>query len=648
MSGLEQVDPEKCRLPTRVVEVTENGTFLREASEMADPSGPYVILSHRWGAQTGASSTLEGNYSDRKAGIWDPPLTKTFQDAITYSQRVGIPRIWIDSLCIIQEQQDMEDWKKEATMMGSYYQNAIFTLVATSGSDEHGLVPDDRFDSSPRIARLPYRDRTGQVRGLFYLYALPESYHREDYRKHVLGSELLSRGWVFQEWLLSRRVVCITPIGTVFECQSRRPQNCYDTKMARRSEPPAQVSEFPKTAKTGDSKIRRLWNLVPTTYQRLLPGDSGSVTINTPSQTKRPSPADKTLIIKERFDLDGVENCRIWSDIVTAYSRLGLTYRRDNLVALSGIAKEFLTALRSRNTGDTPILPSLCISFPGSSHGSQSGMGTRSTVYASGLWLRDIHYGLLWQPVHGELPAKYRILKFPTWSWMSLESAVSWEWAECVARMSAKQRGPIWESTFDLTTTLQVLKLGHDEPPDTKYRGVEDPSLSFPCPQADLTATTITRLQFLGHVADVRVGNRFEGHTYSSYYGYESCKALPSSASKNDVYRAIAHPGKIDTACGWGIFEHPDLANESWRSSMCDESIKALAVVTMRNFLLRDAKAFGPRYTAMWPNAYIVLYIKYVTQDQAYQRIGMGLVWGEQIMGCFSRDARERVMIELS
>ena len=63
-------------------------------------------------------------------------LPQSFQDAVTVTRKLGIPYLWIDSLCIIQG--DAQDWEVEAAKMGSLYQNAYLTIAATkaSGSTE--------------------------------------------------------------------------------------------------------------------------------------------------------------------------------------------------------------------------------------------------------------------------------------------------------------------------------------------------------------------------------------------------------------------------------------------------------------------------------------------------------------------------------
>lgn len=62
----------------------------------------YIALSHCWGdIQTFTTNT--GTLADRLAGIsWDE-LPKTYQDTVTVARRLGVRYLWIDSLCIIQD-----------------------------------------------------------------------------------------------------------------------------------------------------------------------------------------------------------------------------------------------------------------------------------------------------------------------------------------------------------------------------------------------------------------------------------------------------------------------------------------------------------------------------------------------------------------
>jgi hypothetical protein len=60
----------------------------------------------------------------------DLPLT--FQDAVQIAQMLGIEYLWIDSLCIRQD--DPAEWEREATRMDQVYMGATLTVAASDGT----------------------------------------------------------------------------------------------------------------------------------------------------------------------------------------------------------------------------------------------------------------------------------------------------------------------------------------------------------------------------------------------------------------------------------------------------------------------------------------------------------------------------------
>jgi hypothetical protein len=60
-------------------------------------------------------------------------LCKTFQDAIIVTQALGLGYLWIDSLCIIQD--DEHDWDQESATMADVYGNAVVNIAATNAID---------------------------------------------------------------------------------------------------------------------------------------------------------------------------------------------------------------------------------------------------------------------------------------------------------------------------------------------------------------------------------------------------------------------------------------------------------------------------------------------------------------------------------
>lgn len=71
-------------------------------------------------------------------------LPQTFRDAVRITRALGIPYLWIDTLCIMQDSQ--EDWAKESPRMASIYTNAILTIGGDQFSDCHGGIFEERMD----------------------------------------------------------------------------------------------------------------------------------------------------------------------------------------------------------------------------------------------------------------------------------------------------------------------------------------------------------------------------------------------------------------------------------------------------------------------------------------------------------------------
>lgn len=121
-------------LPTRVLDVGASaqegdGVRLVESSSM---NGKYITLSYCWGPSKPLSTT-RATLASHLAGINFEELSKTYQDAVTLSRRYGIRYLWIDALCIVQD--NRQDWEREAPRMGMYYGNSYLTIAASNAGD---------------------------------------------------------------------------------------------------------------------------------------------------------------------------------------------------------------------------------------------------------------------------------------------------------------------------------------------------------------------------------------------------------------------------------------------------------------------------------------------------------------------------------
>ncbi|CAN9372662.1 unnamed protein product [Alternaria sp. RS040] len=158
----------------------------RKLCEIA-PGTPYVCLSYVWGNASVAheiSSTLSGR------------LPKTIEDSIWVTLQLGYSYIWIDRYCI--DQQNDAEKHRLIMNMGAVYRGATLTIIAAAGDSPHSGLPG--INGTPRRPQYSHTVGTSgqQVIGL----ELPE-YDIQD-------SVWNTRGWTFQELVLSRRRLIFT------------------------------------------------------------------------------------------------------------------------------------------------------------------------------------------------------------------------------------------------------------------------------------------------------------------------------------------------------------------------------------------------------------------------------------------------------
>ncbi|ORY09011.1 heterokaryon incompatibility protein-domain-containing protein, partial [Clohesyomyces aquaticus] len=128
----EETKPE---LPTRVIDVGTNadGATVRlvETKRRRDH---YIALSHCWGPPTKRPlCTSKATFPQHLAGIHISSLPKTFRDAVAITRLLNLRYLWIDSLCIIQD--DRNDWSMEAPRMGAFYSGAHLVIAASGARD---------------------------------------------------------------------------------------------------------------------------------------------------------------------------------------------------------------------------------------------------------------------------------------------------------------------------------------------------------------------------------------------------------------------------------------------------------------------------------------------------------------------------------
>jgi hypothetical protein len=129
--------------PTRLISVKGDEIKLCETGDW-NHCPKYATLSHVWGL-TEFEKLNSANVKMFKESVPPGALSKTFRDAIEVIRFLEIQYIWIDSLCIIQDQ--LDDWEIEASRMASVYGNSIINIAASAAQDGNFGLFNDRAKS---------------------------------------------------------------------------------------------------------------------------------------------------------------------------------------------------------------------------------------------------------------------------------------------------------------------------------------------------------------------------------------------------------------------------------------------------------------------------------------------------------------------
>ncbi|CAG8978197.1 hypothetical protein HYALB_00011432 [Hymenoscyphus albidus] len=125
-------ESEVSEMPTRLLFIGSTGSPCLKLVEAPSTKQKYVALSHCWGDQSGILKTTKSTLEERLLDISWNSLSKTFQDSIQITRSLDIKFLWIDSLCIVQN--DPSDWEKETVKMAQIYSQAYLIIAAASAS----------------------------------------------------------------------------------------------------------------------------------------------------------------------------------------------------------------------------------------------------------------------------------------------------------------------------------------------------------------------------------------------------------------------------------------------------------------------------------------------------------------------------------
>ncbi|KAL6826451.1 heterokaryon incompatibility domain-containing protein [Trichoderma camerunense] len=245
------------------------------------PGMPYLALSYVWGQPQEQKEVAYRNRLPAK-------LPLLIRDAMAATQAMGFRYLWVDRYCIDQDNPTVKH--EQIRQMDAIYSNAEVTIIAAAGQDEnYGLSG---------VGRNRPATRTAHIGDVVVVWA------PADPQAAIKLSKWSTRGWTFQEALLSRRRLVFTEQQAYFECSAMNIYESLDIPLQSLHIVDRSKSDAPRRGVFGGNRKREFGRFIP----------------------EKQTPVE----IFSRY-LSNVEE----------YSARKLTYAEDSLNAFRGIAQQF-------------------------------------------------------------------------------------------------------------------------------------------------------------------------------------------------------------------------------------------------------------------------------------------------------------------
>jgi hypothetical protein len=219
-------------------------------------------LSHRWGL--GNYTTLqENNLEQFCKEIPLDALSKTFLDAIQITREMGINYIWIDSLCIIQN--NLTDWDKEAASMTEVYGGSSLNIAASGASD--GSIGCFFVREQGWRCQIPIIAKGNRI--LYDVVSSSMLYDALD------NTPLSKRGWVLQERLLPTQTLHFTSSEVFWKCRYKMASEAFPDRIPHQIYYSAYQYESPLSKSMWNWIVKRYTNCDLTKHSDKLVAISG-------------------------------------------------------------------------------------------------------------------------------------------------------------------------------------------------------------------------------------------------------------------------------------------------------------------------------------------------------------------------------------
>ncbi|KAJ1330933.1 HET domain-containing protein [Microdochium nivale] len=389
-------DPNK-GLPSRLLDLGPNNEEISPRLIAVDPEweGQYLCLSYCWGGDQPLKATT-GNLAalSSPAGFAYQDLPKTPRDACLVTKLFGQRYIWIDALCIVQD--DPADKAREIPKMRDIYRGALLTIVASRSSsaiegflhDRFATLVEDDYIFSLRFGVeeiSTHAQKTWQGCSIYRSSSLDQTADAQEAAGAVRFEgtvvifksafnlqakpkiePLQRRAWAFQERLLSSRVIDFSSFQTSLQ----------DEITGRKCQADGGWVTNPATTES----LTSIWDVIRQT-SHAISGPTGTM----------PAPH----LLEELY------KSKTWAVVIREYTKLGLTVASDKLAAVEGLAEWFGLWLKASRQSRDRIGRVESASRGASSTVSQLDDEKAVSVgyeirYLAGIWSHHLPVGLMW------------------------------------------------------------------------------------------------------------------------------------------------------------------------------------------------------------------------------------------------------------
>lgn len=356
-------------MPTRVIDVSGETLRLIDTRAEGLKHGKYVTLSYCWGGPQPVTTT-KASLEQYLRVLPAEELPQTISDAITVTRELRVKYIWVDAICIVQD--DPEDKVVEISRMTGVYNRSYVTISASTASTcHHGFLQIRKLEKTPIRLRAEYsRHKKGSV----LLVTDPAS-----------DEPIHKRGWTMQEHLLAPRLLMFGSLCMEFRCLSGNerdggtalPFNIQQDGIPVMEGRVASVLYSAKYGGVPDARRKNILKRNTFLYR------TGLMSL-------------ALRLTGEKYQQQGIL-IEQWASIVEAYTQRRLGFLEDRLNAISGIAKKM--------------------------HRTELG------EYLGGIFSYALLSQLMWARAEGQapLPRPSEGYRAPSWSWASIDGQVTFK-----------------------------------------------------------------------------------------------------------------------------------------------------------------------------------------------------------------------------